>query len=78
METRNLTVRLDRETIRSARILAAQQGTSISRLVARTIAQLVEQEQAYTGARERALAILDRGLRLGGRIRATREQLHER
>lgn len=79
MEARqNLTLQLDREIIRKARVLAAREGASISRMVARTIERMVGEEEAYEAARRRALAHLDRGFDLGGRIRATRAQLHER
>ncbi len=74
----NLTVQLDRETVRRAKILAARQGTSISRLVADTIERLVGAEDAYEAAMRAALAHLERGFPLGGEIRATREELHER
>ncbi len=74
----NLTVQLDSVTLRKARVLAAQRGTSISRLVAHTIERLVGDDQAYDAARRRALALLDKGFHLGGRIRATRDEWHER
>jgi hypothetical protein len=49
----NLTVQLDRETIRKAKVLAAQKGTSVSRLVASTIENEVAREDAYQAARRR-------------------------
>lgn len=74
----NLTVQLPRDVVRKARILAAGQGTSISRLVAQTIERLAEEEDAYEEARRRALAWIAKGFHLGGRLRATRDELHER
>ena len=73
----NLTVQLDRETIRKARILAARRGTSISAFVASQIRESVAEDEAYESARRAALDVLARGLRLGGR-RVSREELHER
>jgi len=75
---RNVTVSLDHQTIRKARILAAKQGTSISRLLAGQIEALVGDDEAYEQAERRALALLDRGFHLGGVIRASRDELHER
>jgi hypothetical protein len=75
---RNLTIHVAPETIRGARLLAAREGTSVSRLVARTIERLVEAETGYEAARTRALELLDRGFRMGGRGRARRDSLHER
>jgi Family of unknown function (DUF6364) len=75
---RNVTVSLEQQTIRKARILAAKRGTSISRLLAGQIEALVGDDEAYEQAERRALALLDRGFHLGGVIRASRDELHER
>ncbi len=74
----NLTLSLDRETIRRAKVLAAQEGTSLSRLLADYIERLLGQEEAYAAARRRALAVLDEGFRLGGEIRSKRDDWHDR
>ncbi|HKO03261.1 MAG TPA: DUF6364 family protein, partial [Candidatus Acidoferrales bacterium] len=58
---RNLTVSLEQQTIRKARVLAAKQGTSISRLLAGQIEVLVGEDEAYEQAERRALALLDQG-----------------
>jgi len=76
-ERRNLTVQLDRETIRKAKILAAKRGTSVSSLVAAQITESVRSDEAYDAARRTALELLERGLHLGGR-RLNRDELHER
>ena len=76
--TQNVTVRLDRRTLRKARVLAAKRQTSISALLARQIEVLVGEEEAYERAHRRALALLDRGFHLGGRIEVPRDQWHER
>jgi hypothetical protein len=74
----NVTVSLDRQTLRKAKILAAKQGTSISGLLAEQIEVLVGAEEAYERAERQALALLDQGFHLGGVIRASRDELHER
>jgi predicted transcriptional regulator len=76
--TQNITIRLDRRTLRKARILAVKRNTSISRLLAAQIEALVGEDEAYEQARRRAMALLDRGFHLGGRIEATRDEWHER
>jgi len=76
--TQNITVRLDRSTLRKAKILAAKRNTSISGLLAEQIEALVGEDDAYEQAQRRALALLDHGLRLGGRIESTRDEWHER
>ena len=76
--TQNITIRLDRRTLRRAKVLAAKRNTSISGLLAQQIAFLVGEDDAYEQAHRRALALLERGFRLGGRIEATRDEWHER
>ena len=74
----NVTVSLDRQTIRKAKIVAARRSTSISGLLARQIEILVGEEEAYERAERQAIALLDQGFHLGGVIRASRHELHER
>ena len=74
----NLTVSLDRQTIRKAKIVAAKRSTSISGLLARQIEILVGEEEAYERAERQAMSLLDQGFHLGGAIRASRDELHER
>jgi hypothetical protein len=73
----NLTVQLDRETIRRAKILAAKRGTSVSAFLATQIREAVKADDAYESARRHALELLERGLHLGGG-RLNRDELHER
>jgi len=77
-DKQNITVSLDRKTIQKAKIIAAQRLTSISGLLAQQIETLTGEEEAYQRAQRRALALLDEGFHLGGAIRATRDELHER
>ena len=74
----NLTVSLDRETIRKAKIVAARRSTSISGLLARQIELLIGEEEAYERAERQARALLDQGFHLGGVAPASRDELHER
>ena len=74
----NLTISLSRETIRKAKIVAARQSTSISGLVADQIETIVGEAEAYERAERHALALLEKGFRLGGRIKVTRDELHAR
>ena len=48
-QKQSVTIRLDRETIRKAKIFAARRSTSVSALLARQIAVLVGEEEAYEG-----------------------------
>ncbi|HEY6249226.1 MAG TPA: hypothetical protein VI685_04660 [Candidatus Angelobacter sp.] len=77
-EKQNVTVSLSKEVLKKAKILAARRDTSISGLLAQEIELLVSNEEAYECAERQALALLDQGFHLGGVIRATRDELHER
>jgi hypothetical protein len=74
----NLTLSLPRQTIRKAKVLAARRSTSISALLANQIEAMVGEDEAYERAKRQALALLERGFPMGGRITATRDELHER
>jgi O-phosphoseryl-tRNA(Cys) synthetase len=77
-EKQNLTISLDRQTIRMAKILAARRSTSISGLLARQIEILVGEEEAYERAERQAMSLLDQCFHLGGVMRTSRDELHER
>lgn len=76
-EKQNVTVSLTRQVLKNARILAARRETSISGLLSQEIESLVAKEDAYERAERQALAVLDQGFHLGGKV-ASREELHER
>jgi hypothetical protein len=78
MAKQNLTVSLPQQTIRKAKILAARRGSSISGLLAKQIELLVGEDEAYERAQRQALALMDKGFHMGGVIRATRDEWHER
>lgn len=76
---RNLTVRLEDDTIHKARILAAKRATSISKLVAAEIDRLVREDEAYEQARVEALADLESAFDLGSEGRLPpREATYDR
>ena len=74
----NLTISLDRKAIQKAKIIAARRSTSISGLLAHQIELLIGEEEAYERAERQAMTLLDQGFRLGGVIRVSRDELHER
>jgi predicted transcriptional regulator len=67
MAKANLTIQLDSEIIRRVRLLAAKRGTSVSALVARELNELVEREERYDVARERARELMATAKPRGGR-----------
>ena len=75
MARTNLTLQLDEDVIRRARLVAAKRGTSVSALVAREIADLAAQDDRYEQARQRALELMAKPRLRGGR-RWTRDELY--
>jgi hypothetical protein len=76
MVTQNLTLKLPAETIRKAKVVAAERGTSISALVAGKIEELIGEDAEYHAARRRAFEWLAQGWHLGGRP-STSERRHD-
>lgn len=74
----NVTLKLDSDLLREIRILAAEEGTSISALVAGQLAELVRRRREYDRARRRALERLRRGFVLGWKAPKSRDSIHER
>lgn len=78
MSGTNITIRVDAELARDAKVIAAQRQMSLSRLVAEQLRMLVQQDDAYATAKEQALARLRRGYDLGWRRPANRAEVHDR
>jgi len=74
----NITLKLDAALLREIRVLAAEEGTSISALLATRLEQIVRERKTYERARKRALARLREGLDLQWTPPRSRDELHER
>ena len=74
----NVTLKLDAEILKEARVLAAEQGSSISRLLATKLEEMVRERKGYDRARKRSLARLRVGMDLGWTRPRLRDELHER
>ncbi len=74
----NLTLSLSADTIRKAKLLAADRETSVTRLAAELMEQLVQDDARYQAARRAALSYLDQGFSMGGRIAARRDEWPKR
>ena len=74
----NITLKLDASLLREIRVLAAEEGTSISALLAARLQQMVSERKTYERARKRALARLREGLDLHWTPSRSRDELHQR
>lgn len=76
----NITLSLPKPILRKVKILAVERQSSVSALLTGLLEEIVEREDAYAAARERALARLARPVSLvtKGATPWTRDSVHER
>jgi hypothetical protein len=74
----NVTLKLDADLLREAKILAAEEGTSVSAMLANRVEELVRDHRGFDRARRRALGRLRHAPTLDWRRPASRDELHER
>ena len=75
---RNVTITLEEEVARWARIKAAELGTSVSRLVGEMLREKMMSEQSYQLAMQRYLSRQPRRVSEPKIVYPSREELHER
>ncbi len=75
---RNVTLAVEEEVLREARVLAARRQTSINEMLRDYLVQLVGQENRRQAAWERIRPLVDRPAVHLGEDRPSRDELHER
>lgn len=75
---RNITVSLDEDVLRAAKVAAARRGLSLSALLRKQLLALAEEDERYTLAKRAAIEWMARGASLGVGDRPTRDDLHDR
>ena len=80
MERQNVTLSLPKALLKKAKTLAVLKDSSLSDLLRGALEEKVKEESGYQRARDRQVALMDRGFNLGtkGKITVTREELHAR
>ena len=73
----NITVALDKETIRKAKVVAAERSTSVSRLLADEIERIVAEHDRYEEAKRASIAELRRGYDFGGKPLPHRDEVYD-
>jgi hypothetical protein len=74
----NVTLKLDADLLREARVIAAEEGRSVSALLTERLESMVRERKAFDRACRRALARLREGLDLQWTPPRSRDELHER
>jgi plasmid stability protein len=75
---KNVTITMDEEVARWARIRAAERNTSVSRLVGELLKEKMREEEDYRQAMEQFLAQEPQVLRKAGTSLPKREELYDR
>ncbi len=80
METQNVTLSLPKDVLREIKLIAVEEGQSMSGLMTQMLRELIERRSRYQLAQQRQIALMEAGLDLGtgGQITWTRDSLHER
>ena len=80
MDKQNITLSLPKDILRKVKIIAVEEGTSVSALLTDILEEIVLRKERYQTAHRSHKAILERGADLGteGSVSWTREELHER
>jgi hypothetical protein len=74
----NVTLKIDADLLRDARILAAKDGTSVSAMLAARLEQAVREHKGFQQAHRRARARLRKSADLHFTPPRSRDELHER
>ncbi len=74
----NITLSINKDLIKKAKILAAQKQTSISGMLSQELQKILDDSEKYELLKRKALININQGFHLGGKIAVARQELHER
>jgi hypothetical protein len=74
----NITLKVDSALLREAKILAVEQGTSLSAMVTAKLEQAVREKKGYEEAKRRAIARMRNARNLGFTPPKSRDELYKR
>ena len=69
----NITLSMDKDLLRKARVIAAQRQMSVSQMLGRELQAIIDDAERYELAKKKALANLRSGFDLGGCRPVSRE-----
>lgn len=74
----NITISLDNDLIRAGKLIAAQQGTSLNRMLRMELERIIRNVRQYDMAKQKAIAAMKAGFNSGMDRYPARDVLHER
>jgi len=80
MEKQNVTLSLPKSLLKRVKVFAASKEKSLSELLRESLEEKLKEASGYKKSKNRQLKLLGEGFNLGtkGRIKATREEIHDR
>lgn len=74
----NITISLDKELIRAGKMIAAQQGTSLNRMLRLELERIIQNVRQYDMAKQKAITAMKTGFHSKMDRYPSRNNLHER
>lgn len=74
----NITISLDKDLIQTGKVIAAQRGTSLNRMLCQELERLIRNARQYDIAKQKAIAAMHTGFQSGSDRYPSRDELHER
>jgi len=74
----NITISLDKDLISAGKVIAAQQGTSLNRMLRLEMERIIRNVTKYDIAKQKAIAAMKAGFHSGMDRYPSRDELHER
>ncbi len=74
----NITISLDKDLIQAGKVIAAQRGTSLNRMLRMELARIIRNVRQYDMAKQKAIAAMRAGFHSGMDRYPSRDELHER
>ena len=74
----NITISLDKDLIRAGKMIAAQKGTSLNRMLRLELERIIQNARQYDMAKQKAIAAMEVGFHSGMDRYPSKDELHER
>ncbi len=74
----NITISLDKALIQTGKVIAAQRGTSLNRMLRLGLERIIQNARQYDMAKQKAIAAMKSGFHSDMDRYPSRDELHER
>ena len=74
----NITISLDKDLIQSGKMMAAQRGTSLNRMLRLELERIIKNAGQYDIAKQKAITAMKMGFHSGMDCYTSRDDVHER